>query len=192
MLSFAAFQGAAAMKGAYRPIRLSVLCSPISWEAPMHSNEMNVPGGERWFYEIGDRTHGPHSRSDLEELLSNCGEMAFVVRIRNGPDGEWIPYKRPVTPAEQPVSALTRASLPGASRPATSTRSKSDNRSVGLHKSLHWPPGQRKGQFRSLLGRHAAMATMVGAWLLGNLVIVLSSDTHRAERVCVAALRQMM
>jgi len=137
-----------------------------------------IPPGEEWYYEIDGRAHGPLTRTDLEQLLSGCGDTASEVRIRKGAGGVWTPF-RPDVPASAP-RWIVQAAGPGGASAAVLRESE---------RKTSAPRGQQ-GRFRSLIRGRADVIAVVAAWLFVNALFLLFwPQPYARERRYLAALR---
>lgn len=84
----------------------------------LHPHDAPIPPGEEWYYELDGRTHGPHSKPELDQLLNSAGEAAAGVRIRQGTNGAWNAF--------QPGSAV--GSYPAAVRASQDSGIQGDTR----------------------------------------------------------------
>jgi len=135
---------------------------------------------DEWYYEIDGLAHGPLRRAELDEFLSPSGESALNIRIRQGRDGDWQPF-RPSRPAEMSSSAVALATdcFPGPDREAREDRP---------HQRAAWPTAPSRGWFR----QHADLSAGLGAWVLANVVLLLFwPQSYSRERRYLEILKQM-
>jgi hypothetical protein len=124
----------------------------------VYPKDVPIPPGEEWYYELDGRTHGPLSRGDLEELLSRCGETASDIRVRQGKDGAWSPFR------------------PGGQRSSSSAPTAPTAPAIAPTRS---PPSHRPAFPKSASGlgtlysRHRDILAAVGAWILLNVVLLI-------------------
>jgi hypothetical protein len=142
-------------------------------------DDKQIPPGEEWYYEIDGRSHGPLSRTDLEELLSRSGETAAEVRIRQGADGPWTPFRSGSPTANTPrwqgsTSELGGPSADGAGQPGPQRSVAQAGRS-GFHGFLHG---------------HWDIVAAVGVWILLNVLFLLFwPQPYARERRYLAMLQ---
>jgi hypothetical protein len=142
-------------------------------------DDKQIPSGEEWYYEIDGRSHGPLSRTDLEELLSRSGETAADVRIRQGMDGQWTPFRSGSPTANTPRWHGSASDLSGSS--AEKVGQSGPRRSV--------TPAGRSG-FRGFLHGHWDIAATVGVWILLNVLFLLFwPQPYARERRYLATLQ---
>jgi hypothetical protein len=114
--------------------------------------DVPIPPGEEWYYELGGRTHGPLRRSDLEDLLNRAGETAGEVRVRQGSDGPWKPFQTPATAAAPQHSG-------GDAAPSS-------------HRSPAAGQPRSTGGLRELMHAHWDVGAALGAWILLNVAFL--------------------
>jgi hypothetical protein len=136
-----------------------------------------IPPGEEWYYELDGRTHGPLSRSDLEDLLSRSGETASLVRVRRGADGPWTPYRSAAAPTPSASSIFQSDSTQPNWGGPVSQRSASAVRARG--------PG-------GFWGAHWEIVATLGGWVaLNALFILFWPQSHSRERTYLTTLREI-
>lgn len=149
----------------------------------MHSKDAPIPPGEEWYYELDDRTRGPLSQSDLEDLLNRSGETASEVRVRQGPNGPWHPF-RSATPAPLPTAGLT--SLPD----SASSRWGGGALSRGFASSA--TSAERLLSFGGFWRAHWDVAAAASAWIALNVLFLLCwPQSYSRERGYLTTLRQI-
>jgi hypothetical protein len=132
--------------------------------------DVPIPPGEEWYYELGGRTHGPLSRSDLEDLLNRAGETARDVRVRQGADGSWKPFQTPAT-------AAAPANL--ADSPWSGTVAASQSRTAP----------RSSGGLRELMHAHWDIGAALGGWILLNVAFLsLWPQSYARERQYLQSL----
>jgi hypothetical protein len=141
----------------------------------VYPNDAPIPPGEEWFYQLDGRVHGPLTRADLEELLNGSGETALQVRVRQGTDGPWRPFRTAsVAPASFPMSQQNW----GGDFPARSAAAPQPALSTG------------KGGLGRLLRSNWDLCTGLAVWLLLNgLFLFWFQDPYSRERSYLQTLR---
>jgi hypothetical protein len=145
----------------------------------VYRNEPQIPPGEEWYYELDGRAHGPMSRFDLEELLNRAGETAADVRVRQGAEGPWTPFRSPSLAAGTPPTAASIA----------------ESRSPSAH-SVGQPQPQRPGPTLAMGGVTGSVraywdvGVAIGLWILLNVVFfAFWPESHSRERRYLQALK---
>jgi hypothetical protein len=147
-------------------------------ESDVYPNPAPIPSGEEWYYELDGRTHGPLSRSDLEDLLDRSGETASEVRVRQGPGGLWSPFRPAAAPAQtarsMPQSGAGSARM---GRPVSVRRLASSSTAAGLG-----------GFWRA----HWEIVAALGGWTaLNALFLLFWPQPYSRERGYLAKLREI-
>jgi hypothetical protein len=145
----------------------------------VYRNEPQIPPGEEWYYELDGRTHGPMSRTDLEDLLNRGGETAAEVRVRQGAEGPWTPFRSP---------SLAAGTSPTAASPAESRSSSADSRRQ-LQPQRSGSP-LAKSEFRGWVRAYWDVGVAIGLWILLNVVLfAFWPESHSRERRYLQALK---
>jgi hypothetical protein len=144
----------------------------------VYSKPAPIPPGEEWYYELEGRTHGALSRSDLEDLLDRSGETAAEVRVRQGPNGPWMPFRSAAPPPQTAGSIFqSGASPPDWGDPLAAQRSNSSSTRAGS-----------EGFWRA----RWEIAAILGVWVaLNALFLLFWPQSHSRERSYLATLRQI-
>jgi hypothetical protein len=141
----------------------------------VYPKDAPIPPGEEWFYELDGRVHGPLSRADLEELLNGSGETALQVRVRQGAEGPWHPFR---TASAAPATLPTPQPSWDGDLPVRSSQAPQSRLSAG------------KGGLGRLLRSNWDLCAGLVVWLLLNgLFLLWFQDPYSRERNYLQTLR---
>jgi hypothetical protein len=116
------------------------------------------------------------SRADLDDLLNRSGETAFEVRVRQGAEGPWSPFR----------TATAGARTAGSTSEAGSASEEADG-----HFSARLPVSpQTAFDWRVFLRVHWEIGAATGAWILINaLFLSFWPQSYSRERRYLETLR---